>query len=73
MSACTAPRAVVASMCSMTFLPSAVSLGSSIGYFPSKQAAQSREVGCSVAAIRPRSEMYPSVLGAELSKVLPWS
>ena len=50
-------RAALASICSMTFLPSTVSLGSSIGYLPSKQAAQSREAGCSVAATKPRSEM----------------
>ncbi|CKV31271.1 Uncharacterised protein [Mycobacterium tuberculosis] len=45
----------------MTFLPSAVSRGSSIGYLPSKQAVHSRDVGCSDAATMPRSEMYPSV------------
>ena len=41
-------RAAVASMCSMTFLPNAVSPGSSIGYLPSKQAVHSRDAGCSV-------------------------
>ena len=38
-----AARAALASMCSMTFLPNAVSLGSSIGYLPSKHAQHSRE------------------------------
>ena len=50
-------RAAVASMCSMTFLPSAVSPGSSIGYLPSKQAVHNRDAGCSVAAIMPCCEM----------------
>ena len=59
LSACTGMpvRAAVASICSITFLPNAVSPGSSIGYLPSKHAEHSREAGCSVAAIMPCCEM----------------
>ena len=60
-----APRAVLASICSMTFFPSAVSLGSSIGYLPSKQAAQSRDAGCSVAAIKPRRRDVSQRVGVD--------